>query len=98
LAYLSTTYDSVIVQPVDPTNFTVIGTSVEISKAREVSGLVAQDDGFAVLVNIDTADVTYPVATIIRYKDGSKAWETPVNGPGVHESDGVSTFQHRNCK
>lgn len=57
---------------------------------------MAQNDGFALLTTIipsaGTADAPpngYPIAKIIRYKDGTQAWVTPVNGPGVHVVDGV---------
>lgn len=51
---------------------------------------MAQNDGFAVMVNLDNSQTDHPVTTIIRYKGGAKAWTRPVNGPGVHPSEGVS--------
>jgi hypothetical protein len=33
----------------------------------------------------------YPIVSLIRYKDGAEAWRTPLNGPGVHAADGVSS-------
>lgn len=51
---------------------------------------MAQNDGFAVMVNLDNSQTDHPVTTIIRYKGGAKAWTRPVNGPGVHASEGVS--------
>ncbi|RPB01017.1 hypothetical protein L873DRAFT_726269 [Choiromyces venosus 120613-1] len=96
LAYLSTTYDSVFVQQVDPGTFAAVGSPVKISNAKEAGGLVAQNDGFAVLVNIDNSQTTYPIATIVRYKGGAKAWSTAVNGPGVHESDGLTSSPDMN--
>ncbi|PWW73807.1 hypothetical protein C7212DRAFT_359635 [Tuber magnatum] len=96
LAYLSSTYSSVFIQQVDPSTFAAVGKPVEISGAREASGLVARNDGFAVLVNIDNSQTEHPISTIVRYKGGSKAWTRPVNGPGVHESQGLSSSPDMN--
>ncbi|KAF8533400.1 hypothetical protein BDD12DRAFT_899234 [Trichophaea hybrida] len=98
LAYLTTSYASVVVQPVDPTTFTAKGSSVEIQRAREVSGLVAQNDGFAVLVKVDTdaPGVPFPIATIMRYKGTTKAWERAVNGPSVNAQSGHSSSPDMN--
>lgn len=90
MAYLDSTYASVVVQPIDPSTFAAKGPAVSIEKAKEVSGIVAQDDGFAVLVNIDTEGVKFPIATIIRYQGTKKAWERPINGPTVNSGKGVS--------
>ena len=85
MAYLDTTYASVVVQPIDPSTFEAKGSAITIRKAREVSGIVAQNDGFAVLVKIDTdaPGIPFPIATIIRYKGTTRAWERPINGPSV---------------
>ncbi|KAG0636671.1 hypothetical protein HOY80DRAFT_925397 [Tuber brumale] len=96
LAYLSTSYASVFIQQVDPATFAAVGKPVEISGAREAGGLVARNDGFAVLVNIDNPSTEHPISTIVRYKGGTKAWTRPVNGPGVHESDGLSSSPDMN--
>lgn len=96
MAYLDTTYASVVVQPVDPATFAAKGSSVSIKRAREVSGLVAQNDGFAVLVKVDTdaSGVPFPIATIMRYKGTTKAWERAVNGPSVNAQSGVRSDYH----
>ncbi|CUS13064.1 unnamed protein product [Tuber aestivum] len=96
LAYLSTSYSSVFIQQVDPSTFAAVGKPVEISGAREAGGLVARNDGFAVLVNLDNSQTEHPISTIIRYKGGSKAWTRPINGPGVHESQGLSSSPDMN--
>ncbi|PUU76439.1 hypothetical protein B9Z19DRAFT_1102367 [Tuber borchii] len=96
LAYLASTYDRVFVQQVSPDTFAAVGNPIEISGAREAGGLVAQNDGFAVMVNLDNSQTDHPVTTIIRYKGGAKAWTTPVNGPGVHPSEGLSTSPDMN--
>ncbi|RPB12982.1 hypothetical protein P167DRAFT_464349, partial [Morchella conica CCBAS932] len=103
LAYLDTTYNAVYVQQVDTTTFAAVGDAVQVEGAREAGGLVAQNDGFALLANfIPDAGTTdappngYPIAEIVRYKDGAQAWRTPVNGPGVHEADGLSASPDMN--
>lgn len=104
LAFLNAAKDAVYVQPVNPTTFASNGDAVKIANAKEAGGLVAHDDGFAILVTLPVAAGTdsastppnsYPIATLIRYKNGSQAWSTPLNGPGVHVSDGVSHFLAR---
>lgn len=56
---------------------------------------MAQNDGFTILTTAvpgtEIADVSsegYPVAEIIRYKDGIRAWVAPVSGPSVHDGAG----------
>lgn len=57
---------------------------------------MAQNDGFALLTRVILGAGTVgmpsnsrPVAEIIRYKGGVRAWATPVNGPGVHDASWV---------
>ncbi|KAF9031693.1 hypothetical protein BDZ89DRAFT_1131757 [Hymenopellis radicata] len=99
LAFLNAAKDAVYVQPVDPTTFTANGDAVSIANAKEAGGLVAHDDGFAVLVTLPVPDGTsadetptdsYPIVNLIRYQNGAQAWSTALNGPGVHVSDGLS--------
>jgi hypothetical protein len=87
------------VQPVDPTTFASNGDAVKIANAKEAGGLVAHDDGFAILTTLPVPSGTeaslvppesYPIATLIRYKNGAQAWSTALNGPGVHADSGVS--------
>ncbi|CAE6511561.1 unnamed protein product [Rhizoctonia solani] len=101
LAFLSAAKDAVYVQPVNPTTFATNGDAVKISNAKEAGGLVAHNDGFAIMVTLpvsgtDAPPNSYPVATLIRYKNGSQAWSTPLNGPGVHVSDGLSASPDMN--
>jgi hypothetical protein len=94
LAYLDATYSNVVVQQVDTTTFAAVGTAYS-TEGYEAAGLVAQNDGFALLANINATGTTdLPptgdfVTAIIRVKNGAEAWRTPLNGPGVHASDMV---------
>ncbi len=101
LAFLNAAKDAVYVQPVDPTTFAANGDAVSIANAKEAGGLVAHDDGFAVLVTLPVPDGTSadetptdsnPIVNLIRYQNGAQAWSTALNGPGVHVSDGVSKY------
>ncbi|CAE6474071.1 unnamed protein product [Rhizoctonia solani] len=101
LAFLSAAKDAVYVQPVNPTTFAANGDAVKIANAKEAGGLVAHNDGFAIMVTLpvsgtDAPPNSYPVATLIRYKNGSQAWSTALNGPGVHVSDGLSASPDMN--
>ncbi|KAF8683445.1 hypothetical protein RHS04_01934 [Rhizoctonia solani] len=101
LAFLSASKDAVYVQPVNPTTFAANGDAVKIPNAKEAGGLVAHDDGFAIMVTLPVSGSnappnSYPVTTLIRYKNGSQAWSTPLNGPGVHVNDGLSASPDMN--
>ncbi|KAG8699082.1 hypothetical protein FRC09_006846 [Ceratobasidium sp. 395] len=99
LAFLSAAKDAVYVQPVNPTTFAASGDAVKIANAKEAGGLVAHNDGFALLTTLpvpagtpaaSTPPNSYPIVTLIRYKNGSQAWSTALNGPGVHPSFGLT--------
>ncbi|KKY20222.1 hypothetical protein UCRPC4_g04211 [Phaeomoniella chlamydospora] len=96
LAYLDNSGSDVHVIEVDPTDFTAKGTPVTVSGGEEAGGLVAQNDGFALLTNVAVTTGTNippsgtPVPVIVRYTDGEETWRTFVGGPGVHEADGLS--------
>lgn len=60
-------------------------------------GLVAHNDGFALLTNEAMPSGTTnappsdsPVPVLYRYTDGKQTWKTWLGGPGVHASDGLS--------
>jgi hypothetical protein len=97
LAYLDSTYANVVVQQVDVSTFAAVGTAVSIA-GYEAAGLVAQNDGFALMATVNATGTTdlptdnYPIVSLIRYKNGAEAWRTPLNGPGVHAADGVRTY------
>jgi hypothetical protein len=94
LAYLDSTFENVVVQKVDVTTFSAVGVPITV-KGFEAAGLVAQDDGFALLATVPATGTTdlppngYPIVSLIRYKDNVEAWRTPMNGPGVHAAEGV---------
>ncbi|KAI9698110.1 MAG: hypothetical protein M1820_007618 [Bogoriella megaspora] len=97
IAYLDSNETDVHVQPIDPTTFKATGTTVTITGAKEAGGLVAQNDGFAVMVNEPMPSGTEnappsgtPVAAIYRYTDGTQTWKTWLGGPNVHPDDGLS--------
>ncbi|KAG8739137.1 hypothetical protein FRC10_006107 [Ceratobasidium sp. 414] len=99
LAFLSAAKDAVYVQPVDPITFTSNGDAVKIANAKEAGGLVAHNDGFALLTTLpvpsdtpatSTPPDSHPIATLIRYKNGSQAWSAALNGPGVHADFGLT--------
>lgn len=76
--------------------FGAVGTAVSVA-GFEAAGLVAQNDGFALLVTVTATGTTdlppngYPVVALVRFKGGVETWRTMLNGPGVHASDGVSS-------
>ncbi|KAL1623656.1 hypothetical protein SLS56_008177 [Neofusicoccum ribis] len=97
LAYLDGSETDVHVQQVDPSTFAATGTTVTISGAKEAGGLVAHDDGFAIMVNEAMPSGTTnappsdtPVAVVYRYTSGKQTWKTWLGGPDVHASDGLS--------
>ncbi|EKD13856.1 hypothetical protein MBM_08057 [Drepanopeziza brunnea f. sp. 'multigermtubi' MB_m1] len=101
LAYLDSTLENIVVQQVDTTTFTAVGTAVTV-KGYEAAGLVAQDDGFALMATIDASGTTdlptdnMPIVAVIRFKNGAEAWRTPMNGPGVHPDEGLSATPDAN--
>jgi hypothetical protein len=94
LAYLDSTYKTIQVQQVDVNSFEAVGGSISIA-GFEAAGLVAQNDGFALMATVTAAGTTdlppnsYPIVSLIRYKNGAEAWRVPLNGPGVHKAQGV---------
>ncbi|KAL5334593.1 hypothetical protein BJX70DRAFT_411152 [Aspergillus crustosus] len=84
------------VQQVNPSTFAAVGTTVTVAGGKEAGGLVAHNDGFALLTNEALpsgttnapADST-PVPVLYRYTNGEENWKTFLGGPGVHESDGL---------
>ena len=97
LAYLDASETGVHVQQVDPKTFAATGTSVTIAAGKEAGGLVAHNDGFALLTNealpsgtTDAPPGNTPVPVLYRYTNGKQSWKTFLGGPGVHASDGLS--------
>lgn len=63
------------------------GEDVRMPTGREVGGLVAHDDGFALLVRddnpgtpIDSGDDSPTIAFLLRYQDGREKWKQPLTG------------------
>ena len=86
LAYLDAAGTGVHVQALNPTTFVGKGAPVTVAGGQEASGLVAQDDGFALLTNMvytgsDAPTDGKPVAIVVRYKADVEAWRTWVGGP-----------------
>ena len=66
-------------------------------------GLVAHNDGFALLTNEAMPSGTTnappsdtPVPVLYRYTSGKQTWKTWLGGPGVHESEGLSASPDMN--
>ncbi|KAK6008737.1 hypothetical protein QM012_000640 [Aureobasidium pullulans] len=97
LAYLDHSETDVHVQRVDPKTFAAVGSAVTVKGGKEAGGLVAHNDGFALLTNealpSGTANApagNTPVPVLYRYTEGEQTFKTFLGGPGVHESDGLS--------
>ncbi|KAI9685039.1 MAG: hypothetical protein M1822_005431 [Bathelium mastoideum] len=103
LAYLDSSETDVHVQQVDPTDFKPTGTTVTITGAKEAGGLVAQNDGFAVMVNEAMPSGTTnappsdtPVPVLYRYTNGEQSWKTWLAGPDVPSSSGFGASPDMN--
>ncbi|KAI0145133.1 hypothetical protein GGR57DRAFT_481445 [Xylariaceae sp. FL1272] len=97
LAYLDAELIDVHVQQVDPTTFAAMGTTVTVTGGMEAGGLVAHNDGFALLTNealpsgaTDAPADSTPVPVLYRFTDGEQTWKTFLGGPGVHEDFGLA--------
>ncbi|KAI8448838.1 hypothetical protein BY996DRAFT_327273 [Phakopsora pachyrhizi] len=88
LAYLDGSVDKIHVLTLNAETFESSGNPITL-EGHEAGGLVAHDDGFAILTNQNTTDaLKFPVTVIIRYgKDGKKLWRTPLNGPTIKNAD-----------
>ncbi|KAL6707991.1 hypothetical protein ACN47E_003665 [Coniothyrium glycines] len=90
LAYLDASGNGVHVQQVDPTTFAAVGTAVTVSGGKEAGGLVAHNDGFALLTNealpsgtSNAPAASTPVAVLYRYTTGKTGptFKTFLGGP-----------------
>ncbi|KAF2441614.1 hypothetical protein P171DRAFT_74907 [Karstenula rhodostoma CBS 690.94] len=88
LAYLDSSETGVHIQQVNPSTFAAVGDAVSVSTGKEAGGLVAHNDGFALLTNEAVSGVTDPVAVLYRYTSGKQSWKTYLGGPDVKNSDG----------
>lgn len=85
LAYLDSSGTGVHVQGVDPKTFTAVGDIVTLKSGKEAGGLVAHDDGFALLTNEAFSGEAdgQPLAVLYRYTDGKESFRTLLGGPGL---------------
>lgn len=97
LAYLDSSETDVHVQQVDPSTFEAVGSAVTITGGMEAGGLVAHNDGFALLTNealpsgtTDAPADSTPVPVIYRFTSGEQTWKTFVGGPGVDADFGLA--------
>ncbi|KAF7538087.1 hypothetical protein G7054_g3229 [Neopestalotiopsis clavispora] len=97
LAYLDSSETDVHIQQVDPSTFTAVGTAVTVTGGKEAGGLVAHNDGFALLTNealpsgtTDAPADSTPVPVLYRFTDGTQTWKTFLGGPGVDTDFGLA--------
>ena len=88
IAYLDSSDTDVHIQQVDPSSFAAVGSAVTVTGGKEAGGLVAHNDGFALLTNEAVSGVTDPVAVLYRYTSGKQSWKTYLGGPDVENSSG----------
>ncbi|KAF2794688.1 hypothetical protein K505DRAFT_336679, partial [Melanomma pulvis-pyrius CBS 109.77] len=97
LAYLDSSETGVHVQQVDPSTFAAVGTPTTVSGGKEAGGLVAHNDGFALLTNEALASGTAnapagstPIPVMYRFTSGKQTWKTFLGGPGIHTDFGLA--------
>lgn len=100
LAYLDSTGKGVHVQKVDPITFKNAGAAVTVPEGVEAGGMIAHNDGFALLTRQlmpagtsgapAGADAKIPVAILYRFTSGQETWKTWLGGPNVHSKEGLS--------
>jgi hypothetical protein len=88
LAYLDASQTDVHIQKVDPSTFAAVGDAVTVTGGKEAGGLVAHNDGFALLTNEVMPSGTSnappgntPVAALYRYTAGKQTFKTFLGGP-----------------
>jgi len=88
LAYLDASETGVHVQQVDPSTFAAVGDAVTVAGGKEAGGLVAHNDGFALLTNeampsgtSNAPPESTPVAVLYRYTSGKETFKTWLGGP-----------------
>lgn len=95
LAYLDSSSTGVHVQGVDPTTFAAVGDPVTVAKGQEAGGLVAHNDGFALLTNEvvsgEGGTENHPLAVLYRYTDGKQTFRTLLGGPGIDSGDKLAS-------
>ena len=80
------------VQQVDVSTFAAVGISYSTA-GIEAAGLVAQNDGFALMAAVSAVSTTdlppdlTPIISSIRVVNGAESWRTALNGAGVHATE-----------
>ncbi|KAF2226101.1 hypothetical protein BDZ85DRAFT_213867 [Elsinoe ampelina] len=96
VAYLPSSGTDVHVQQVDPTTFAGVGTPVTVTGTKEAGGLVAHNDGFALLANeaAPEAPSGTPVANVYRYTNGQRTWKAALGGNNadINQDDGAKSM------
>ncbi|MGW0820213.1 hypothetical protein [Streptomyces sp. NPDC002845] len=63
------------------------GADTVVKGAKEVGGLVAHNDGFALLTRVaDSNKWKETAAALVRYKNGKQAWRTKLTGTASHDT------------
>ncbi|GKT47496.1 uncharacterized protein ColSpa_07677 [Colletotrichum spaethianum] len=93
LAYLDSSETGVHVQQIDPTTFAATGEPITIPGGKEAGGLVAHNDGFAILTNelLSGGPVDTPIAVLYRFTAGKQTFKTPLGGPNVDGSQAMAS-------
>ncbi|KPM36465.1 hypothetical protein AK830_g10092 [Neonectria ditissima] len=93
LAYLDASGTGVHVQGVDPETFAAVGSAVSIAAGKEAGGLVAHNDGFALLTNevVSGEADGVALAVLYRYTNGEKTFRTLLGGPGIDSDDKLAS-------
>ncbi|KZL69753.1 hypothetical protein CT0861_02820 [Colletotrichum tofieldiae] len=93
LAYLDSSETGVHVQQIDPATFAAVGEPVTISGGKEAGGLVAHNDGFAILTNelLSGGPADTPVAVLYRYTAGKETFKTWLGGPNVDGNQAMAS-------
>jgi hypothetical protein len=88
LAYLDASETDVHIQKIDPSTFAAVGDAVTVTGGKEAGGLVAHNDGFALLTNeampsgtTNAPPDSTPVAVLYRYTAGKQTFKTFLGGP-----------------
>lgn len=86
VAYPGATSGTIYVQQVDPSaNFAAVGSAVAV-KGLIAGGIVAHDDGFALLTTRSdgTTSNGEPTAYLVRYTNGKESWATALVSSLTH--------------
>lgn len=93
IAYLDSSGTGVHIQGVDPKTFAAVGTVVSVTGGKEAGGLVAHNDGFALLTNevVSGEANGVPLAVLYRYTAGKQTFRTLLGGPGIDSGNSLAS-------